>query len=263
MVKQRPLILISNDDGVQAEGLELLVKTVAPLADVFVVAPEVQQSGMSSAVSCNSDVELRCVKCEPGLKVYAASGTPVDCVKLAFYTVCKDRRPDLVLAGINKGTNSSINVVYSGTMGAVIEGCINGIPSVGFSQCCNYSEPVDYSYGLPIIRQLVEDLLIGAVCVPNGVCLNVNFPIGPIEGGLQWCSQARSRWTKEFDYAGENKETKNPLYTLGGEFVCLEPEKEGTDEYVLAHHGASCVPLNIDMTDHVFLSAKTIIDKYI
>lgn len=254
MAKQRPLILISNDDGVQAEGLDLLVKTVSPLADVVVLAPEVQQSGMSSAVTSNVDIELRCVSKEPGLEIYAANGSPVDCVKLAFYTVCKDRKPDLVLAGINKGTNSSVNVIYSGTMGAAIEGCINDIPSVGFSQCYSPNTPIDYQYGLPIAKQLVADLLDGAIVLPKGVCLNVNFPVGPVEGGLQWCTQARSKWTKEFDYVGENLESKNPLYTLGGEFVCLEPEKEGTDEYVLAHHGASCVPLRIDMTDYDFLS---------
>ncbi|MCQ2206635.1 MAG: 5'/3'-nucleotidase SurE [Paludibacteraceae bacterium] len=254
MVKQRPLILISNDDGVQAEGLDLLVKSVMPLADVIVLAPEVQQSGMSSAVTSNVDIELRCVRKEPGLEVYAANGSPVDCVKLAFYTVCKERRPDMVLAGINKGTNSSINVIYSGTMGAAIEGCVNDIPSIGFSQCFSPEIPIDYHYGLPLAQQLVKDILEGSVRLPKGVCLNVNFPVGPIEGGLQWCVQARSRWTKEFDCVGENFETKNPLYTLGGEFVCLEPEKEGTDEYVLAHHGASCVPLRIDMTDYEFLS---------
>ncbi|MBR6104253.1 MAG: 5'/3'-nucleotidase SurE [Paludibacteraceae bacterium] len=255
MVKMRPLILISNDDGVHAEGLACLLKTVSPLADVVVLAPDTQQSGKSSAVTSGVDIELRCLRKEAGLEVYASNGTPVDCVKLAFYTVCRDRRPDLVLAGINKGTNSSINVIYSGTMGAVIEGCINGIPSVGFSLCVNPGEPADYSYGLPIVRKLVVELLDGALNLPTGVCLNVNFPVGPIEGGLQWCTQAVSKWTKEFDYVGVNKSTDNPLYTLGGEFVCMEPDREGTDEYVLAHHGASCVPLKIDMTDMHFLSA--------
>lgn len=253
MDKQRPLILISNDDGVSAEGLDLLVKTVTPLADVIVLAPAVQQSGKSSSVTGGVNIELSCKSKEPGLEIYSATGSPVDCVKLAFYTVCKDRKPDLLLAGINKGSNSAINVIYSGTMGAVIEGCINGIPSVGFSQCFNPDVPIDYSFGLPIVRQLVSDLLEGRLALPQNVCLNVNFPVGAIEGPLQWCRQAKSKWVKEFNYVGQNAASGNPLYTLGGEFVNLEPEKKGTDEYVLAHHGASCVPLNIDMTSEAFL----------
>ncbi len=254
MDKQRPLVLISNDDGVRAEGLDLLVKEISPLADIIVLAPEVQQSGMSSAVSCEGVLDFRCVRKEKGLEIYSATGTPVDCVKLAFYTVCKDRKPDLLLSGINKGSNSSINVVYSGTMGAAIEGCINGIPSVGLSQCFRMGEPICYTYGLPLVKQLVADLLNGTISLPDGVCLNVNFPHGPIEGGLQWCRQARSKWVKEFDYVGKDAQSGNEQYTLGGEFVCLEPDAEDTDEYVLAHGGASCVPLNIDMTAQTFLS---------
>lgn len=252
---QRKLILISNDDGVDAEGLTLLVKTVAPMADVVVLAPEVQQSGKSSAVSSGAEVELRCVQKEPGVEIYAASGTPVDCVKLAFYSVCKDRKPDLVLAGINKGSNSSVSVIYSGTMGAAIEGCINGIPSIGLSQCFVADEPVCYQYGLPLVEKLVDDVLSGRLLLPEGVCLNVNFPHGPIEGPLQWCRQAKGKWVNEFSAVGENMETGNPLYALGGEY-CSSDLATDTDEYVLAHHGASCVPQCIDMTADAFL--KTI-----
>lgn len=252
MQTHRPLILISNDDGVRAEGLDLLVKTVMPLADVIVLAPEIQQSGKSSSITSSVTLELRCVEKRTGLEIYALNGTPVDCIKMAFYSVCKDRRPDLILSGINKGTNSGINVVYSGTMGAAIEGCINGLPSVGFSQCFAPDVPVDYKHGLPLVRDLVADLLEHRLELPFGVCLNVNFPVGEING-LKWCRQAKSKWVREFNFVGENAENGCLQFELGGEYVCLEPDAEDTDEYALNHHLASCVPLSVDMTDSQLL----------
>lgn len=252
-MNERKLILISNDDGVCAEGLQLLVEAVKPLAHVVVLAPEEQQSGKSSSISSCGTLALRCVSREPGVEVYAASGTPTDCVKLAFYTVCKDRMPDLLLSGINKGSNSSISVIYSGTMGAAFEGCVAGIPSVGLSQCFVPGEPVCYTHALPLVRQLVDDLLQGRVALPLGVCLNVNFPHGPVEGPLEWCRQSRGRWVNEFLATGETTPGGHPLFTLGGDFECRDLQP-GTDEYALAHHRASCVPQTLDMTDYKFLN---------
>ena len=244
----RKLILISNDDGVEAKGLKALVNTVSEIADVVVLAPLTQQSGMSSSVSSGVDVALHTVSRQEHIEVYAATGTPVDCVKLAFYTVCKDRRPDLVLAGINKGANNSINVIYSGTMGAVIEGCLNGIPSIGFSQCVNFSATdVDYEPGLPVIRQMVADVLSGKLEIPKGVCLNVNFPAVDVVKEPVWCRQSQSQWIKEFTPAGMDGQG-NPVYRLGGEFVTLNQEDTSTDSYWLLQGHATVVPIGVDMS---------------
>ena len=252
MAENKPLILVADDDGVCAEGLKNLVRVAREFGDVIVLAPECQQSGKSNAVTSGVDVLLHQVSSEPGLRVYACSGTPTDSVKLSFYSVCRDRRPDLILSGINHGSNSSINVVYSGTMGAVIEGCLNGIPSIGFSLCLD-GGACDYSYGLPYVRQVLSDVLCNGL--PTGICLNVNFPAGPIEGPLRWCRQARSRWVDEFSKTGERDGSE--VFRLGGDFVNLEPDTPGTDEYLLARHQATCVPIRVDMTADDYLRQRT------
>lgn len=254
MNNKRPLILITNDDGVDAEGIILLAEIARRFGDVIVLAPAVQQSGKSSAVSSGLPVYLQKLSAEPGYEVYSATGTPVDCVKLAFYSVCKQRRPDLILSGVNKGANSSINVIYSGTMGAVIEGCINEIPSVGFSLCLNnFTAPADYSYCHEQIAQVLEKVLCEGL--PVGTCLNVNFPAGPIEGDLVWCRQAKARWFEEFTYEQTEPDGRQK-FMLGGKFVSLEPENKEVDEYLLRNHHSTIVPIRVDMTDNDFLKTK-------
>ncbi|MCQ2234565.1 MAG: 5'/3'-nucleotidase SurE [Paludibacteraceae bacterium] len=252
----RPLILISNDDGYLAEGLRLLVETVSPLADVIVLAPDVQQSGKSSSIS-TADARLILKKRyeRPGVQIYSVNGTPVDCVKLAFYTVCKDRKPDLVLSGINKGSNSAVNIVYSGTMGAAREGCVNGIPSVGISQCFAPDTEIDYAPGLPLVAGLVKQLLNKELVLPEFVYLNVNFPPGRLDGPIRWAEEAHCKWINEFRQVGVD-ENGDQVFALEGDFICLNPQTPGTDEYEMAQHHGVCVPVRLLTTDFDFLKAK-------
>ena len=142
MENKRPLILVSNDDGIMAKGINELVKFLRPLGDIVVMAPDAPRSGSGCALTVTQPVHYQLVKKEVGLTVYKCSGTPTDCIKLARNTVL-DRTPDLVVGGINHGDNSATNVHYSGTMGVVFEGCLNGIPSIGFS-LCNHAPDADF-----------------------------------------------------------------------------------------------------------------------
>ena len=172
MRKDKPLLLVSNDDGVNAKGIHELVKVLRSIGNVIVVAPDGPRSGSSSAITSANPLSFNLVKQEDGLSVYKCSGTPVDCIKLALHTIVP-RKPDIVIGGINHGDNSSINVHYSGTMGLVIEGCLKGIPSVGFS-LCDHGLDADFSFSLPYIDKIVRVVLLKGL--PVGNCLNVNFP---------------------------------------------------------------------------------------
>ena len=254
MNKEKPLILISNDDGFNAPGLNLLADVASGFGDVVVLAPAVQQSGKSSAVSSNTKVVLRHESSKPNVEVYSATGTPVDCVKLAFYSVCKDRKPDLILSGINQGVNSSINVIYSGTMGAVIEGCLNGIPSVGFSLAVkDFKSQPDYTPCRDYVSRVISGVLKNGL--PKGVCLNVNFPKDKFGGEFVWCRGANAQWINEFTKVCDEPDGTES-YLLGGEFVSLEPDSEDTDEWQLAHGHPTIVPIRADMTDFEFLKKK-------
>ena len=180
MKNKRPLILVTNDDGINAKGLKELTKLVGMFGDVIVVAPEVGQSGMSHAITIKSPLILAKLPSSNGFSRYSCNGTPVDCVKLSLNKIL-DRKPDLIVSGINHGSNSSISVVYSGTMGATIEGCVNGIPSIGFS-ILDFKPDADFSlaikYAKPIIKNVLENGL------PKDTCLNVNFPLTEIKNEL-------------------------------------------------------------------------------
>lgn len=259
MGKERPLILLSNDDGVEAKGLHELIKTLRPIADLFVVAPDGPRSGASSSIT--SGYPLRCcpVKLEPGLFIYKCTGTPVDCVKLvmntsAFMMGVKQSalidklalhnfiplRPNMVIGGINHGDNSSVNVHYSGTMGVVIEGCLKHIPSVGFS-LCDHSADADFSVALPYVRRITEEVLQNGL--PAGTCLNVNIPSGKQLNGVRICRQAAGVWMNEFEMIGER-------YWLTGVYQNNEPEAEDTDHWALEHGYVAITPTQIDMTDY-------------
>ena len=172
MNDMRPLILLSNDDGVQAKGLNELIDMLSPLGDILVMAPDSARSGSACAITSHDPLRYRVVAVRPGIKVCACSGTPVDCVKLAL-EMETGRKPDVVVSGINHGDNSSVNVHYSGTMGVVLEGCMKGIPSIGFS-LCDFDADADFSPTVPYVRGIVARVL--KTGLPAGVCLNVNFP---------------------------------------------------------------------------------------
>ena len=169
---ERPLILVTNDDGVNAPGIQVSIAVAQELGDVIVVAPDSPQSGMGHAITINSTLRLSTIKDEPGLRVFACSGTPVDCIKLAG-TVVLDRKPDLIISGINHGANHSINVMYSGTMSAAIEGAMEGIPSIGFS-LLDSSINADFSASKHFVKLLATKVLEEGL--PPKVCLNVNIP---------------------------------------------------------------------------------------
>jgi 5'-nucleotidase len=242
--KKRPLILVTNDDGIHAGGLKALIEVVRPIADVVVIAPEDGQSGMSHAITIKVPLRLNKLNDEPGYKVYTCSGTPSDCVKLAFNQVV-DSDPDLVISGINHGSNASASVIYSGTMAAAIEGCLYGIPAIGFSYL-DYSPTADFSSIKKYVAQIIGETLTSGL--PKWVCLNVNIPQNHTREikGMRICRQTKGMWREEFEKRVDpaNRE----YYWLTGEFQNLEPEANDTDEWALSNGYVAIVPVSIDMT---------------
>lgn len=240
----RPLILLSNDDGVQAKGLNELIDFLSPLADLFVMAPDSARSGASCSISSYEPLRYRTLLVRPGLKVCACNGTPVDCTKLGL-ELLGGRKPDMVVSGINHGDNASVSVHYSGTMGVVLEGCMKGIPSVGFSLCDADAE-ADFSAAGKFVRAIVARVLEEGL--PSGICLNVNIPkySGRDYDGIRICRMTRGRWSGEFFGCEHPRGMK--YYWLTGEFVNEEPECEGTDFWALAHNFVAVTPTQIDVT---------------
>jgi 5'-nucleotidase len=241
-INMRPTILITNDDGLTAKGIKVLKECMLPLGDVVVVGPDGPRSGMSSAITVSLPTRLHKVHEEDGLKIYRCSGTPVDCVKLALNVLFKDKHPDLLVTGINHGTNSSISVVYSGTMGAAIEGCINKVPSIGFS-LCNHQPDADFEHITQYVSAITQKVLENGL--PQGVCLNVNMPEGTPKG-VKVCRQASGLWTEEF--VRQLDPNGHPYFWLTGNFTNREPEAIDTDEWALANNYIAVVPTKIDMT---------------
>lgn len=232
----KPLILISNDDGVMAPGLHRLIETVAPMGEIIAVAPDTHQSGKSSAMTVNGALRINTANPIGDAKVFSVSGTPVDCIKLAMNRIVP-RKPDLVLAGINHGSNAGVNILYSGTMGAVLEGCIQGIPSVGFS-LLHHSLAADFSYCIPLVEKIVKAVLEHSL--PHDVCLNVNFPAKVAIEGIKVVRAARSHWTEEYQrYVDPHGK---PFYWLTGGLINEEPDATDTDMYWLDRNYATVVP---------------------
>ena len=238
MLKQ-PLILITNDDGLNAQGISVLTKCMQKLGQVVVVAPNGARSGSACSITPIIPVKLKLEKEEENLLVYSCTGTPVDCVKLAYEKVVP-RRPDLIVSGINHGDNASISLHYSGTIGGVLEGCMKGIPSIGFSLRTRKQE-CDFLPYLDAVEEVAAYVLKNGL--PQEVCLNVNFPEVPILKGVSVCRMAKGIWQSEW------KDTDVPgTYKLTGNFTNLEPEAEDTDYWALDHGLAAITPLTLDMT---------------
>ena len=191
------IILVTNDDGVTAPCIKALVDAMRPLGKPVVVAPDSPQSGMGHAITIGDPLRLEDVDLFEGVEAYQCSGTPVDCVKLAVDKILH-RKPDLCVSGVNHGSNSSINVIYSGTMSAAMEAAIEGIPAIGFS-LLNYTFHADFSAARHYAREIAEKVV--RYGLPEGTLLNVNFPDVPLEEvkGLKLCRQAKARWEEEFD----------------------------------------------------------------
>jgi 5'-nucleotidase len=250
-MKKDPLILVTNDDGITAPGIRNLIRTVKKVTNrCVVVAPDSPQSGMGHAITMNATLRLEKREIE-GVVAYSCSGTPVDCVKIATSRVLEER-PDLIVSGINHGSNSSINVIYSGTMSAAVEGAIEGIPSIGFS-LCNSSIDADFSPILPYVEKIIVESLKKPI--PEGSCLNVNFPAVGAEllNGIKVCRQAKALWEEEFD---ERKDPSGKSYFwLTGNFVNKEEDEEDTDEWALKHNYVSVVPVHFDVTAYAILKS--------
>ncbi|MCM1522042.1 MAG: 5'/3'-nucleotidase SurE [Muribaculaceae bacterium] len=242
MSEKRALILVTNDDGVNARGLAQLVGVASRLGDVIVVAPATPQSAKSSALTADGPLTVEQHAPIGDAKVFSVSGTPVDCVKLAIHAIL-DRRPDLLLSGINHGSNAAVNNIYSGTMGAAMEGCILGIPSIGFS-LLSHSPAADFSPILPLVHTITANVM--AKGLPRGICLNVNFPKDCKPAGVKVVRAAGGHWTEEYaDYA---RPSGKPFYWLSGKYHNSEPDASDTDEYWLARGWASVVPIRPDQT---------------
>ena len=248
---KKPLILAVNDDGISAPGIRKLIGIMNDFGDVVVVAPEVPQSGMGHAITINATLRCDKVTMDDGAQTeYSVSGTPVDCVKLAVNRILY-RKPDLCVSGINHGSNSSINVIYSGTMSAAVEGALEGIPSIGFS-LLDFSHDADFSEGEKYIRKITQSVIENGL--PEGVCLNVNIPKSKKNEkikGMKICRQAKANWEEEFD------ERKDPngrtYYWLTGKFVNYD-KGDDTDERALENHFVSVVPVQYDVTAHHAIS---------
>ncbi|MBR4644329.1 MAG: 5'/3'-nucleotidase SurE [Bacteroidaceae bacterium] len=240
-MQKQPLILVTNDDGLNAQGISVLIKCMQELGQVVVVAPNGARSGSACSITPIVPVTLKLEREEENLSIYSCSGTPVDCVKLAYEKVVH-RKPDLVVSGINHGDNASVSLHYSGTMGAVLEGCMKGIPSIGYSLRTRKQE-CDFRPYLQVVKDVASHVLKNGL--PQDVCLNVNFPEVPALKGVSVCRMARGIWQSEW------KDTDVPdVYQLTGNFTNLEPEAEDTDYWALDHGMASITPLSLDMTDY-------------
>jgi 5'-nucleotidase len=241
----KPLIFVTNDDGYQAKGLQTLIKSLIGLGEIIVVAPDGPRSGMSSAITSMAPIRVRLVEESEAddVKIYTCTGSPVDCVKLGISEII-GRQPDLLLSGVNHGSNASICVLYSGTMGAALEGCILHIPAIGFSLLDHHPD-ADFSNAEKIIRKLSKEVLKDGL--PQDVCLNVNIPTGALKG-VKVCRQTAGKWVKEFirseDGAGRE------IFWLTGYFENAEPENAETDEWALANGYIAIVPTKIDLTAH-------------
>lgn len=276
---EKPLILISNDDGIEAKGINALVDMVSDLGDIIVCAPSGPRSGQSRAftmgdLTFTSPADLP--KGEDAMAIHPAdattenynddhtaplpsvtrwvcSGTPVDCIKMAYGLACP-RRPSLVLGGINHGSNASTNAHYSGTIGVVFEGCMKGIPSIAFS-LCDYDLDANFEPMRPIVRQLCQHVLANGL--PHYTCLNVNVPkVSSADElqGVRFCRMAYGRWRAEVERKeGRLDESGNQIYRLEGYYKNDEPHSEDTDAWALENNYIAVTPCTIDITDYKLL----------
>ncbi|WP_416444587.1 5'/3'-nucleotidase SurE [Leeuwenhoekiella sp. A16] len=250
MAHKKPLILVTNDDGITAPGIRALIKIMKTIGDVIVVAPDSPQSGMGHAITVNDTIYCDPIKQDENVKhkEYSCSGTPADCVKIATQEIM-DCKPDLCVSGINHGSNSSINVIYSGTMSAAVEAGVEGIPAIGFS-LLDYSLEANFEHCESFVKTITKSVLKNGLA--KGIVLNVNIPKLSAEKikGIKVCRQANAQWVEDFDKR-TNPQGRD-YYWLSGEFV-NEDKGEDTDEWALANGYVSVVPVQFDLTAHHFI----------
>ena len=245
--KKKPLILVTNDDGITSPGIRALIEVAANHGEVFIVAPDSPQSGQGHAITITEPIRINEVSIFNDIKAYECSGTPADCVKIAKNVLLKDRNIDLCVSGINHGSNASINIIYSGTMSAAMEASLEGIPSIGFS-LTDFSYKADFSGSKKYADLIIKDIIARSKkdAVP---LLNVNIPslaAGAIKG-LRVCRQGRGLWVEKFK---ENQDPRGETYYwLTGEFIS-DDIKEDTDLWALQNGYVSVVPSQHDLTNY-------------
>jgi 5'-nucleotidase len=254
---QRPLILVTNDDGAAAPGIRALVEVAKELGDVIVVAPDSPQSGKGHAITIDEPIRFHPIDVFGEVEAYECTGTPVDCVKIAKHVILKDRKPDLCVSGVNHGSNAAINIIYSGTLSAAMEASLEGIPSIGFS-LLDYSFSADFEPSKPYVRHMISYILENGL--EHGSLLNVNIPALPYEDikGLKVCRQADARWVEEFQEALDPRGQK--YYWLTGKFI-NEDNGEDTDVWALDNHYISVVPSMHDLTNYKALDTLKSVEK--
>ena len=256
---KKPLILVTNDDGIVAPGIRALVEVAAEMGEVVVVAPDSPQSGKGHAITIHDPLRLNKVKVFPGIEAWECSGTPVDCVKLAKHVVLKDRKVDLCVSGINHGSNASINILYSGTMSAAMEAALEGIRSIGFS-LLDFSFDADFKPAKAWIPRIMSFMLERPF--EHGQLLNVNIPKLAADAikGLRLCRQADARWIETFvegrDPSGQ------PYYWLTGDFVNGD-QGDDTDVWALENGYISVVPSMHDLTNYKALDVLAGLTKQV
>jgi len=247
--KDDKLILLTNDDGLYAAGLRTLLEVMEEFGKVVLISTLESQSGMSQALTVKTPLRIKILEENEKHRIYTCNGTPTDSIKIAINQLL-ERRPDFVASGINHGSNSSVSVLYSGTMAAALEGCLYGISSVGFS-LNSFLPTADFSVCRKYIRLVMKNL--AKEPLPYGVCLNVNIPAVKKNEirGIMVCRQSKGNWKEEFE------KRKDPMgktyYWLTGIFQNHEPESLDTDEWALANNFVSLVPVTVDMTAHWYL----------
>jgi len=242
---KKPTIMVTNDDGLNAPGLRRLIKIMRKLGEVIVVAPDRPRSGHGHAITVSMPLRVSSVYKEDDYQEYRCNGTPVDCVKLGVQIVLR-RTPDLLVSGINHGSNASINVVYSGTMAAVIEAAIDKIPAIGFS-LDDYGVDANFDHTDEYVEQIAREVLEKGM--PKGTCLNVNFPKISDEGikGVEVCRQSLGSWKEMFDERVDPRGRK--YYWITGVFSNPD-HKEGTDTWAMERNYVSVVPMKFDLTGY-------------
>ena len=244
----RPLILVSNDDGYHAKGINCLIEWVRELGDIIVCAPERARSGFACAFSATTPLTMKLRRKSEGVEVWSCNGTPVDCVKMALAELCP-RKPDLVIGGINHGDNASVNTHYSGTMGVTMEGCMKYIPSMAFS-LCDHRDDADFEPMRPYVRQMVQRVLDEGL--PLGVCLNINFPLASEFKGVKVCRMAKGTWGNEVTKCRHPR--GYDYWWMVGTYHNDEPDAEDTDNWALNHGYIAITPTQIDVTAYEMLA---------
>lgn len=244
---ERLLILVSNDDGINAKGVHELICRLTKFGDVVAVCPDGPRSGQSMAITVNQDLRLTRHEDFMGAQMWSVNGTPVDCVKLSMHTLFQHRRPDLMISGINHGSNASVNTLYSGTMGAAFEATLQNIPAIGFS-LTDHNPDANFKPCFPFVDSLVKNVINHGL--PDGVCLNVNIPDSPTPPvEMRQAVSCKGNWSDEYQkhLDPDGKE----YFTLAGKFINEEPDNPNTDDYLLKHGIVAIVAQSADRTDSI------------